>query len=727
MRKNFLLISIALILTLTSSSVFAWDYGNPTKASDTAYESFGPRADELLIKMYASATYEWENGLEQEEIDVTDWPLDAPHYAEYTTAPLNSTIKSVSYGAEFSPFLFDLNNNNNEYLGNPPNVNYTNPVYPNPMSQAELRKAVAYLSDRNYVINEVIGKGLAYPLYTPVSTASGFYVHPEIKPGGSLESLCYLYNPAAAIAVLDASGKFPIGLDGWRYWDMNLNGVKDAGEDMTLKLFARNETSPRLKIAEKLYGMLENTTKIHVNWTPGNRAAATVQVFGNKDFHIYTAGWSLTMDPDHLVLWAWNYYWHPGQCYNTAGCNNPDFNAAADGVQYANTIEEATYWAHIAQVAFAENVLGVPLWSAGGSKAVSRTYVGPESNYYWRYWRGFVSIPGYGVDNSFTFLNMRTAGRSQGGTIRYGFQTTTISKLNPVYSLLWDNTVLDLIGYESLLTRDPYTRKYKPWLCDSFKVGTYEDGNGSLLTNMTFTMRRDAYWSDGAKVSFDDIEYTFVTMKDDLVARGFHQPWWTSNVQNIADIIQHSDTEFEIRLDSKSVFAVGWVGGNRILPKHIWEPICKGNPRPKDGAAWDPTTFAPDINLIHSGAWCFSTYTPGVSILLKAHKPGIAVTTSGISDPNWLASTSVASPYGWFRYYRDEDTTHDYKVNILDCIQTGNRFGATEGNPDPTRPTYNRRNDVNGDGAIDVLDAIRLASVFGWPNNELQESPVYPP
>ncbi|MGB9135591.1 MAG: ABC transporter substrate-binding protein, partial [Candidatus Bathyarchaeia archaeon] len=398
----------------------------------------------------------------------------------------------------------------------------------------------------------------------------------------------------------------------------------------------------------------------------------------------------------------------------------------------ANVIEEATYYSHLAQKAFAEYCIGVPLWAAGGNMAVSRTYVGDtqaEYSYHGRYWRGFVSIPGYGVDNGFTFMNMRPTATSRplGSAIRYGFRTDRLSSMNAIYAnWLWDNIVIDLCGYESLLATDPYTREIKPWLCDSFRIGAYYDENGSLLTNMTFTMRRDAYWSDGVKVSFDDIEYTFVTMKDDLVARGFHQPWWTSNVQNIADIIQHSDTEFEIRLDSKSVFAVGWVGRNRILPKHIWEPICKGNPRLKDGAAWDPTTFAPDINLIHSGAWCFSTYTPGVSILLKAHKPGIAVTTSGISDPNWLASTSVASPYGWFRYFRDEDLNHDDRVNILDVIMLAGFYGAKEGNPDATRPAYDRQYDINGDGAINVLDAIRLAQVFGWPNNERAESPAYP-
>jgi ABC-type transport system substrate-binding protein len=726
MKKTILVgFSMLIVIAMLLPTVFAFEYGNPAHPDDASFETFGPRCDNLLIQLYASETSEWD-ALEAHEIDVTDWPLDAEHYIDYSTPPLNEDIKVISYGPEFGLFLFDLNNNNNVYLGNPEDPAYPNPVYPNPMSVVELRKAVAYLSDRTYVINEVIGEGFAFPVYTPMSPASGFYMHPEIRPGGALQDLCYLYDPNAAIDMLDDSGKFPIGLDGWRYWDMDLDGVKDEGENMVLKIFARSETPPRLKIAEKLYGLLENTTKIHVNWVPGNRAAALVQVMGNKDFHIYTAGWSLTMDPDHLVLWHWDYYWHPGQCYNTVGANIPEFNGAADGVQYANTIEEATYWAHIAQEAFAEYCIGVPLWSAGGNKAVHRWYTGntvPEEGYHGRWWRNFVNIPGFGVDNGFTFMSMRPceiSPRAAGSTIRYGFKTDSLNSLNPIYTnWLWDNTVIDLVGYESLLYREPYTRIFKPWLCDSFVVGTWDDGSGPY-TAINFTMRRPAFWSDGTPITFEDINYTFVQLKYDLAARGLPDPWWISNVQNIIQMIKHSATLFEVRLDVKSVFAVGWIGGNRILPKHIWEPICKGLPRPIDGAAWDPTTFAPDINLIHSGAWCFVSYAPQATILLTAHKPGTTVTTSGITDPNWQGSIPITSTNGFFRYFRDEDLNKDDKVNILDAILLAGKFGKKEGDVG-----YSRVIDINGDGKINILDAIRLAGYFGWPNLEKVECAAY--
>ncbi|RLI44761.1 hypothetical protein DRO69_06640 [Candidatus Bathyarchaeota archaeon] len=712
MRKEISLLVAILALAIIVSPVFAWSYGDPSKPDDTKYETFGPRADQLLIKLYASDISEWESGIEGGEIDITDWPLDQEHYNRYTTPPLNETLKVMGYGAEFGIFLFDLNNNNNTYLGNPPNASYPNPVFPNPMADANLRKAIAYLVDRSYVIS-VVGEIFAVPLYTPVPPSMGKYSHPEIRPGGALESLCYLYNPTEAANILDTSG-FPIDSEsGWRYWDRNGNNVKDEGEDLVLKLFVRVDHEPRKLAGERLYAELQNV-KIQVNLVEADVTAAKIQVMSDKDFHIYTGGWSLGVDPDHLILWNWDFYWHPGRPYNYAGCNDPTFNEASYGVMYANTQEEAVYYAHLAQESYAEQVLSIPLYTTSGSKVVSRKPVTPP--YTDKYWRGFVNIEGYGVDTGFTFLNMRPTGVPRGGTIAYGFKTTDIRQLNPIYAeWLWDNTVIDLIGYESLVSRNPYDLgEFIPWLADSFKIGTYES-EGDTFSTFNFTLRRDAYWSDGVKVTFEDINYTFLQMDDDLEARGLPPPWWISNVMDIVEMIKHSDQLFEVRMAVKSVFAIGWVGGNRILPKHIWEPICKGETAPKSGEAWDPTTFAPDPDMINSGPWRLDEYVPSSHILLVAHKPDTTVNT-GLSDPN-KDPEDITSPYGYFRYYRDEDLNKDDKVNILDAILLAGAFGAKEGDP-----KYSRTIDINGDGRINILDAILLSGVFGWPNQELAES-----
>jgi len=432
MKKELMLVFVIVAVALLLSPVYAWSYGDPAIPDDTKFETFGPRADQLIIKLYASDISEWEVGVENHEIDLTDWPLDKTHYDRYVSPPYNEYLKVLSYGAEFGLFIFDLNNNNNTYLGNPPDPEYPNPVYPNPMADVNLRKAIAYCVNRDYVVKEVVGEGFAVPLYTPVPPSMGAYSHPEIRPGGALEHLCYLFNPQAAADLLDQSG-FPKGPDGWRFWDRNRNGVKDEGEDLVLKMFVRSDHEPRKLAGEHLYNVLTSEpVKIQVNLVYGDVSAARLQVMSDKDFHIYTGGWSLGVDPDHLILWNWDYYWHPGRPYNYAGCNDPAFNEASYGVMYANTIEEAIYYAHLAQEVFAENVLSIPLYTTSGAKVVSRKPVTPP--YTDRYWRGFVNIQGYGVDNGFTFLNLRPTGVTRGGIIAYGFKTTDIRQFNAIYS-----------------------------------------------------------------------------------------------------------------------------------------------------------------------------------------------------------------------------------------------------------------------------------------------------
>ncbi|MEM2703266.1 MAG: ABC transporter substrate-binding protein [Candidatus Bathyarchaeia archaeon] len=665
MKKALICLAALLMALIVVNPVFAWTYWNCT--SDTKFETFGPRVDKLLINLYSSDISEWESGLEGGEIDVTDWPLDVTHYNKYIADP---RFKVLGYGAEFGLYLFDFNNNNNTFLGNPPNPAYPNPVFPNPMgySIAEssvlhdngwwLRAAIANLVDRETLVSYV-GPSVATPIYTPVPPSLGKYSHPELQPGGSLFYMVK-YDPVRASQLLNESGLFPYDpVSGWRYWDKNKNGQKDPGEDFSLKVFVRSDHAGRKKAGEMLIAEFERSVpliRIPYSATFGDISAARSQVMTNKNFHIYTGGWSLGVDPDFLILWNWDFYWHPGRPYNYAGCNKDLFNEASYNVMYANTQADAVYWARKAQEVFADAALSAPLYSATGFKAVSRKYVGStEPDYFGQEWTNWVNWPGYGVDNGYTFLNMHTnvSEWMPGGVIRYGFKTTDIRQFNPVYSeWLWDNTVLDLIGYESLLARNPYTLEFIPWVAKTFTVSTYNHPIYGECTKVVFTLRNDVYFQDGRKLTIGDIYFTFVEIDDILESRGLAPPWWISNVQNILSFSILDPMNFEVLLDVKSIYAVGWVGGNRILPEHIWRPLCETG---------DPSGFAPDPNLIGSGPWRLDDYAPSHHILLAANKPGSTV------DTGLPGSQPVTSTYGFFRHtpaYVDIHT-QGYKSKIL--------------------------------------------------------------
>jgi hypothetical protein len=131
--------------------------------------------------------------------------------------------------------LFDLNVNNNTYLGNPPNPAYPQPsdiyltsggvAYGNPTAELALRQAVGYLTDRNGYVAHA-GPATNIAVYTLIGANSlhespwGKYTDFDITPGGADASSypwAVTYNPAAANATLDASGQFP--------WVPNANTV----------------------------------------------------------------------------------------------------------------------------------------------------------------------------------------------------------------------------------------------------------------------------------------------------------------------------------------------------------------------------------------------------------------------------------------------------------------------------------------------------------------------
>jgi ABC-type transport system substrate-binding protein len=652
-----LIVAMFAVLIIPAAPVKAWTYNDGTP-EDTKYEKFGPRADKVLIKLYESAEPMWD-ALIAGEVDLTDWPLTKPYYDLMEPDP---DINVVSYGADFGLFIIDINNNPNEYLGNPPDPAYPNPVYPNPCSVISFRQAIAHLADRGQ-LEGLIGTGFYYPMYTPVPPSMGEYVHPEIVPGGVFENLTYPYDPVAAAALLDEGG-FPINPDtGWRFWDMNGDGIEQPEEYLELKFFIRSDHPHRRDFGTWLAGQLENVG-VRVNEVIGTITAAWFQVFRDKDFHLYTGGWGLGVDPDHLILWNSYFYWHPGFCYNYAFVNDPELDDYIWGVIYANTFEEAKINAWKAQERFAEIAASIPLWTYSGFKAIRRHYSGGtagspvtpddgENKYRGQYWEGIVNIPGYGLDSGYTFLNLHPQGYDLGDggnmTIRYAFKTLDIRMLNPLYAeWVWDWIVLGMI-YPSLLTRNPYNlAEIQPWLASSFSVGTYEHPIYGTCTKVVFTLRPDAYWQDGTPITVADVMYTFVEMDDDLAAVGLPPPWWYANVMDILSFSILDPYNFEVLLAVKSVFAVMWPGGNIILPKHIWKPIILGpdlTPGTDDDGTYETVHgFAPDPNLIGAGPWRLAEYVGSSHVLMVANRPGSTVQT------NIDGSEPITSPYGYYRF-----------------------------------------------------------------------------
>jgi len=676
-----ILMALMVLVSLPIAPVAAWTY--PDLSEDTVYEKFGPRIDRVYIRMFKSESAEWD-ALKAGEIDITDWPLSKTYLDEFTTLPYNESINVQFYGAELGYYLVDINNDNGPekapghpnpvYKTNPAGWDQQNGLYKD--TAAEFRKALWRVIDREYLISE-IWHGLAYPMTTLMVPPHGDYLHPDAYTPVEEGGLYWGFDAANATAILDAAGFVDTDGDGWRNFPEELGGN---GENIVLIFYIREDHEERRLMGLKYAEWIETNLNIQVDERVKDRRTTFYEVMVYKNFHLYTGGWSLGRDPDHVVLYQSYYYWHPGFCYNYDRINDTVFDEYVDNMIFANNRDEAIYWAHKCQEHFNRHVFGA-LFAVctAGYKAWYRTYTGGtagtlvspddgENQYRGLNWTHLVNLGSYGIDSYFTFLNAYPDspgtqwGDGEHMTIRWGFKTSTMEKpSNPAYAeWVWDWNVLGLT-YDSLLAREPYPPfDWMPWLCKDFEIFTWVDPEDGLTkTGVRFVLRDDVFWSDGTPFTAADVEYSLVELDDELISLGFGPPWWYSNTAYIKSFYLIDPYNIEVLLDVKSYFAVGWIGGCIILPKHVWKALVEqerasqeaGNPPGTAVDFWGPYV---DPNVIGTGPFRFVEYVEEDHTLLVANLPGSTVQTT------WEGSTPITSP-GYFRLL-----PFDIRLEIID-------------------------------------------------------------
>ncbi|MEM2292371.1 MAG: ABC transporter substrate-binding protein [Nitrososphaerota archaeon] len=641
MKEKTILMALAILglmlLMVAPMPAFAWEYANTINGErekniyDLLWEQFGPRADHIQIIMYADELAEF-TALEQHKIDVTDWPVDSEHYGPWTTLPLNQSIAVVDTGPEFGMYILDMRMNNEtriyrqvgitkyEDLG--PNPAYTAP-FGNPLADVWLRRAIAACIDRKYVVEQIVSGGelplLGSPLYTVVNDPpyTG-YGHPQLNPTGALAALTYVKSDGSADVAL--ANKF---LDEHGY-DQIVGGKRTKnGVAFKIIFYIRSDHTYRKLFGEDLVKKLTDPKpsgcQLDVEVKYVTSSGARAEVMSEKKGHMYTGGWGLTIDPDHIYyLFHINNYFHPGRPLNYMYYpgSTEQIEVPYDGWQYNYTNVEGlrihvdwvtpsyyidlsdygktwkkgdkvwkhpqNYWswefmiapdvpraihcARKSQEAMAAYVVGEPVWASRSFTAFHRTYTGPESAYNGQYWMGVVNEKGLGVWSGASFYNMHTANAPFGDgtmTIRWGFRQPTMS-LNPIYAeWVWDWYVMNR-AYSSLISVDPYAPAYEiRQLAVDWTVGTWDASALGLgiCTKLTFHLRHDICWSDGVPITASDVIFTMGglevpgSLSSILVSRGLPPPYWYGQIADILSIDASDPWTVEIYLD---VYAPVW-------------------------------------------------------------------------------------------------------------------------------------------------------------------------
>jgi ABC-type transport system substrate-binding protein len=463
------------------------------------------------------------------------------------------------------------------------------------------------LANRTYYITDLL-EGYAVELWAPVMPWT--YWYNTVCEGAFPTSL------ALARAKLDGAGftqgtTGPLvgGGDNVRVYP---SGHEKAGADLDpLIMYIRSDDPPRrdagIHLADQLNLVGVPTTRIL-----GSTSVAYYPVFFYQDYHIYTGGWGLSIDPDYLwtiyggeyINWP-NYNWYNSTAYTAA---------ARDDLFLGTTLAQCLTGAQDAQeIAWGPDgdCPTIPLWTAVAASSRRGYYnpaeplpietgTGEYAKMIPELWEGWVNGEGAGLGS---YNTVHPEGYDQGGILRIGQHQSPI-KLNILKSEWEYEYNILLLCYDFLMTVDPYTYEDSPYLADSWEISSWMNPDtGNPATLLMFTLEENVEWHDGEPFTSADVEFSLEYYRD-------NQGWWYSNVQNIVEVITPDDHTVLVYLNVESFWALHWIGlGVPIFPKHIWEAVP------------DPTVDRPDPGLTGTGMYDFISYDEDAeTIVFNAHK-----------------------------------------------------------------------------------------------------------
>ncbi|MFI7599505.1 ABC transporter substrate-binding protein [Actinoplanes sp. NPDC049681] len=143
--------------------------------------------------------------------------------------------------------------------------------------------------------------------------------------------------------------------------------------------------------------------------------------------------------------------------------------------------------------------------------------------------------------------------------------------------------------YEPLMMWNPVkpADPSKPWLATGAEWSPD-------FKKVTITVRDNATWSDGQKVTGDDVAFTFNLIKSNEALNTGATPY--------GEITASGNTVTVTFTSSMFVYKDKWLGQTPIVPKHIWEKIS------------DPSKDA-NKNPIGSGPYTLKSFTPQTTTL----------------------------------------------------------------------------------------------------------------
>ncbi len=699
----------------------------------------GPRGEDLVISFYDSQESAYA-ALTTGDIDLMLYDLTISQTDNAFTNPNLVTCKVPDSGF----CEFDLNNN------------YTIKAYPgirSPMNYSEMRKAVAFLSDKDFYVKVWFGtkaaridQMVAAPYYGWANESWSYPHYP------------YEYSPAAAKAMLDS--RFPVGTTPNPYYDASnplssayirqypVDHPQKAGQDLDpLIFYVRVDHPPRLHSGSRVYHALQMLgVPIDARWWAAYPSYP--EVMGEFNYHIYTGAWSVGRFPP-LTLYS---LYHSVQAYPygsnyvTGNGTHPYLDDLLYNANYAANYSDAVKYTKLALGYMTEICVNIPLWSPA-------TYWGWSNKLL-----GVVNMQGDDPASGYSFLN---AYKQDGSVIRCGAINPPYA-MNIIYSTwIYDYSNLDRMNLYSGVTYPAYnTALDMGGFVRDWETTAWND-NGTLKTKLVMAFRSDGYFvkpvsgDPGRNVNathyYINAWYRYQT--DDCF---FHHEF--INLHHV-DITGTYD--FEAYFNTLSYWDA-YCAQPALLPVDTWaehaelitkqnetfvDPVTPGSVPTAEEEVWftsvtfngTPLTLGADYNIVsgqlhiynalgpgtlHVEYWAVGEprgYTPGNlpwqtifegagMYYCTSFTPGVGGSATYKRNPFYYMETPPLGEVDFVRKQVDGKPIGPHKVDIFDLAVAGAAFGS-QGTGIPSSNWVPGADVAPSGGVIDILDLVTVTGV----------------